>query len=59
VEDYLTPIVSEDGRTPGILTSGCYNHRTGLATQNELIWGDYYLFESLQVLAGNLDPTAL
>jgi unsaturated chondroitin disaccharide hydrolase len=59
VEDYLTPIRPEDGRTPGILTGGCYNHRTGLATQNELIWGDYYLFESLQVLAGNLDPAVI
>jgi unsaturated chondroitin disaccharide hydrolase len=59
VEDYLTPTGQEDGRTPGILTGGCYNHRTGLATENELIWGDYYLFESLQVLAGNLDPGAI
>ena len=59
VEGYLTPTSSEDGRTPGILTGGCYNHRTGLATENELIWGDYYLFESLQVLAGNLDPAAI
>lgn len=55
VEDYTTPMTPQDGRTPGILTGGCYNHRTGLATDNELIWGDYYLFESLQVLAGNLD----
>jgi unsaturated chondroitin disaccharide hydrolase len=59
VEDYLTPAGSGDDRTPGILTGGCYNHRTGLATENALIWGDYYLFESLQVLAGNLDPVAI
>lgn len=59
VEGYLTPTGPEDGRPPGILTGGCYNHRTGLATENELIWGDYYLFESLQVLAGNLDPAAI
>jgi unsaturated chondroitin disaccharide hydrolase len=59
VEDYLTPTRPGDRRTPGILTGGCYNHRTGLATENELIWGDYYLFESLQVLAGNLDPVAI
>lgn len=59
VEDYLTPMGPEDVRPPGILTRGCYNHRTGLATENELIWGDYYLFESLQVLAGNLDPAAI
>jgi unsaturated chondroitin disaccharide hydrolase len=59
VEDYLTPTGPGDDRTPGILTGGCYNQRTGLATENELIWGDYYLFESLQVLAGNLDPVAI
>jgi unsaturated chondroitin disaccharide hydrolase len=59
VENYLTPTRPGDRRTPGILTGGCYNHRTGLATENELIWGDYYLFESLQVLAGNLDPVAI
>jgi unsaturated chondroitin disaccharide hydrolase len=59
VEDYLTPTSPEDERTPGVLTQGCYNHRVGLATENELIWGDYYLFESLQVLAGNLDPAVI
>ena len=59
VEDYLTPTSPEDDRTPGILTQGCYNHRTGLAIENELIWGDYYLFESLQVLAGNLDSAVI
>ncbi len=59
VEDYLTPTSPEDDRTRGILTRGCYNYRTGLATENELIWGDYYLFESLQVLAGNLDPAVI
>lgn len=57
VEGYLAPTSKDDDRPPGILTGGCYNHRVGLATENELIWGDYYLFESLQVLAGNLDPT--
>lgn len=59
VENYLTPTDPEDNRTPGILTQGCYNYRIGLATENELIWGDYYLFEALQVLAGNLDPATI
>jgi unsaturated chondroitin disaccharide hydrolase len=59
VEAYLTPTGPEDVRPPGILTQGCYNHRTGLATENELIWGDYYLFESLQVLTGKLDPAKI
>jgi len=40
----------------GILGDGCYNRRIGLATRNELIWGSYYLFEALCVLAGRLEP---
>ena len=40
----------------GILGDGCYNKRIGLATRNELIWGSYYLFEALCVLAGRLEP---
>jgi unsaturated chondroitin disaccharide hydrolase len=43
-----------DGR--GILGDGCYNKRIGLATRNELVWGSYYLFEALGVLAGRLEP---
>ena len=46
VDGYLTP--------GGILTRGCYNHRIGLATDNELVWGSYYLYEALHVLAGRL-----
>ncbi len=59
VAGYLTPTDAEDRRPPGILTQGCYNPRIGLATRNELIWGDYYLFEALQVLAGRLSPLAV
>jgi len=44
-------------RIPGILTEGCYNKHIGLATKSELIWGDYYLFEALQVLANNTKAT--
>ncbi len=51
VTDYLTPA--------GILTAGCYNHRIGLATDSELIWGSYYLYEALHVLTGALDPLAV
>lgn len=56
VDDYLTPTSPDDGREPGILTQGCYNHRIGLATQNELIWGSYYLYEALHVLERYVDP---
>lgn len=51
IRDYLTE--------RGILTHGCYNRRIGLATQHELIWGSYYLFESLLARAGRLEPTAV
>ncbi|MFQ5521647.1 MAG: glycosyl hydrolase [Candidatus Methylomirabilia bacterium] len=43
----------------GILRDGCYNKRIGLATRHELIWGSYYLFEALHVLAGQLDPVQI
>jgi unsaturated chondroitin disaccharide hydrolase len=59
VESYLTPTGPSDSRVPGILTEGCYNKHIGLATRNELIWGDYYLFESLHVLAGKLIATEI
>ena len=54
---YLT--TGRDGQPPGILTCGCYNHRLGLATANELVWGDYYLYEALHVLTGQLEATRL
>ena len=38
---------------------GCYNYRLGLATANELVWDDYYLYEVLHVLTGQLDTTRL
>jgi unsaturated chondroitin disaccharide hydrolase len=59
VKDYLTPMRPDDSRLPGILTEGCYNKHIDLATRNELIWGDYYLFEALQVLAGNIKATGV
>jgi unsaturated chondroitin disaccharide hydrolase len=57
VEGYLTPTGPGDSRVPGILTDGCYNKHIDLATRNELIWGDYYLFEALQVLEGSIKAT--
>jgi unsaturated chondroitin disaccharide hydrolase len=49
VEKYL-------GQEAG-LWEGCYNKRIDLAPKNELIWGSYYLYECLNVLAGLLEPT--
>ncbi|MEV7037570.1 glucuronyl hydrolase [Amycolatopsis sp. NPDC051061] len=43
----------------GVLGHGCYNKLIGLATDHELVWGDYYLTEALSVLAGELDPLAV
>ena len=43
----------------GLLSHGCYNKRIGLATQNELIWGSYYLFEALAILTGKLEPARI
>jgi unsaturated chondroitin disaccharide hydrolase len=59
IESYLTPIGPDDLRSPGMLTQGCYNKHIDLAMRNELIWGDYYLFESLQALAGKLIATEI
>ncbi|MCY1547528.1 Unsaturated glucuronyl hydrolase [compost metagenome] len=57
VTRYLTPIGPDDERQPGILTGGCFNKRNGVAMDNELVWGDYFLFESLLILAGRIDAT--
>jgi unsaturated chondroitin disaccharide hydrolase len=48
----------DDGRPAGMLLDGCYHHRTGLATANELVWGDFHLLEALLMLTGRLDPLA-
>jgi unsaturated chondroitin disaccharide hydrolase len=54
VDSHLTGIAGSDARPPGILTDGCYNNRIGLATANELVWGDYFLFEALAALEGHV-----
>lgn len=57
---HLTPTGPEDLRPPGILAAGgCYNRRMGLATSNELIWGDYFFFEALLVLEGVVEPVLI
>lgn len=59
ISRHLTPVDVADRRPPGMLIDACYNRRIGLATSNELIWGDYFLLESALVLSGRLDPTLL
>ena len=55
VEGYLTPTGAGDARPRGMLTEGCWQRNEGMATRHELVWGDYYLLESLLVLAGRID----
>ena len=63
-ERYLTPVSPSDHRVPGILAEGCFNKRPDsrsldAAIRNELIFGSYYLFEALHILAGKVDPTTI
>lgn len=59
VKSHLTPTDSLDQRRAGILTDGCFDPNNGIAVANELIWGDYFLFEALGVLAGRLKATSI
>lgn len=56
IQSYLTPTTTQDTRMPGILTSGSYNEKIELAAHHELIWGSYYLYQSLNILAGRIRP---
>jgi unsaturated chondroitin disaccharide hydrolase len=58
-EATVSALVSKHLTAHGILANGCYNRRIGLATANELIWGTYYLFESLLVLNGVVAASSL
>lgn len=55
VEGYLTPTYKSDVRPRGILTEGCWQKNEGVATRHELVWGDYYLLESLLMLTGRIE----
>jgi unsaturated chondroitin disaccharide hydrolase len=64
VSGYLTPTGSADKRLPGMLIGGCFNKRResrpqDYVTNAELIFGSYFLFESLQVLSGVVEATKL
>ncbi len=54
VQSYLTPTRLDDHRPPGILTEGCWQHNQKIATEHELIWGDYFLLEALLQLEARL-----
>ena len=64
VTGYLTPTSTADRRPRGMLIGGCFNKRPDsrrhdAALQAELIFGSYFLFESLQVLSGVVEPAAI
>jgi len=57
VSGYLTPTAPGDARPPGMLVGGCFNKRRDSRPSDhvdnaELVFGSYFLFESLQVLRG-------
>ncbi|MEN3281403.1 MAG: unsaturated chondroitin disaccharide hydrolase [Solirubrobacteraceae bacterium] len=58
-DGFLTACAAADARPAGMLTEACYDHRIGLATNSELIWGDYFLLEALAVLSDKVSPDAI
>jgi unsaturated chondroitin disaccharide hydrolase len=57
VTGYLTPTAAGDARPPGMLVGGCFNKRRDSRPSDhvdnaELVFGSYFLFESLQILRG-------
>ena len=62
--DYLTPTHEGDARPAGILTEGCFTKRPDSrpqdqATSVELVFGRYFLLESLATLDGRLEDITL
>ncbi len=60
VTNFVTPVRSGDPRPPGMLTGGCFNKRADArqrdsAANAELIFGSYFLFETLSILTGAVD----
>ncbi|AEQ52684.1 glycoside hydrolase family 88 protein [Pelagibacterium halotolerans] len=53
VEHHLQVGKGGKGNADGLLADGCFDMRSGAGTSHELIWGSYYLLESLLVLRGN------
>jgi unsaturated chondroitin disaccharide hydrolase len=49
-------LVARHLKPTGLLADGCFDPKNDTAVANELIWGSYYLFESLGVLTGKLEP---
>ncbi len=47
---YVTPIGETDRRPAGMLINGCFNQPKQYAYNHELIWGNFYLMETLYCL---------
>lgn len=45
-----TPVDDDDKRPQGMLLDGCFNQPKLFANDHELIWGDFYLMETLYCL---------
>jgi unsaturated chondroitin disaccharide hydrolase len=54
-EETVRALVERHLRPSGILADGCFDPNNGTAVGNELIWGDYFLYEALGVLTGGPD----
>ncbi|MFJ8470149.1 sugar ABC transporter permease [Streptomyces swartbergensis] len=52
LDELVSTHVTADGR----LLNGCYDLATGMATQHELVWGDFFLAYALAALTGLVDP---
>ena len=64
VANHLTPIGRDDARPRGMLVDGCFTKRPGSRTSDsvttaELVFGTYYLLESLQILRGAITATTI
>jgi unsaturated chondroitin disaccharide hydrolase len=64
INQCLTPSRTGDPRTPGTLTTCCFNKRADArphdaASNCEFIVGSYYMLESLAMLAGAIDPSLI
>ncbi len=53
VNHHMTPLHENESRSGGMLLHGCYNKKIKLATNNELVWGDYFFLEGLLDLNGS------
>lgn len=64
VSHFVTPTGTNENRPSGMLIGGCFNKRpdarpSDSAVNAELIFGSYFLFESLQILTGKIQPNTI